>query len=390
MVTHKKNRLLPGIIACGLAVIALWCGVMVSVKADTAESLHVEAKSALLMDYHTGTVVYAQNEKEHLPIASMVKIMTMLLALEDMDAGKLSPQDSIRASEYAASMGGSQAFLDAGSSYTADELLKSIAVGSANDSCVAVAEHLAGSVEAFVARMNERATQLGMHDTYFVNCTGLPAAEQYCCAYDAALMLRALIAHERFFGYSGIWMFDFAHPSGRVTQLSNTNKLLRAYEGCDGGKTGFTNEAKYCLAATAKRNNTRLISVVCGAQSSKIRNAQNAALFNYGFAHYETKQVVTAGVPLTQKYAVSGGKEEYVLAVPERDAFVFARKGQADEYDLRAETVRIAAPVRCGDVIGVLRVMQGDSVVRDVNLCSDRTVKRSTYMDTVDDFIAQW
>ena len=294
------------------------------------------------------------------------------------------------ASENAASMGGSQAFLDAHSEYAAGELIKSIAVGSANDSCVAIAEHIAGSVEAFVARMNERATQLGMEDTRFVNCTGLPAAEQYCCARDAARMLQELIGHEKFFTYSKVWMFDFAHPSGRVTQLSNTNKLLRAYEGCDGGKTGFTNEAKYCLAATAKRGNTRLISVVCGAETSKIRNAQNAALFNYGFANYETKQVITAGVPLDTPQSVQGGKENSVLAVPASDAYMFVKKGEGKNVTFGTEMLALSAPVRKDEAIGILSAYADGEKVCEVKLVSDRTVEKSTYLDVVDEFIAKW
>lgn len=386
------KKLLTVAIAGCLALCALSGGVAIAANADTVQNdaLAAEARSAYLMDYHTGTVVYAKNEKEHLPIASMVKIMTLLLTMEEIDAGKLATTDMVCASENAASMGGSQAFLDAGSEYEVGELIKSIAVGSANDSCVAMAEHIAGSVDAFVARMNERATQLGMEDTYFVNCTGLPAAEQYCCARDAARMLQELIGHERFFDYSKVWMFDFVHPGGRITQLSNTNKLLRAYEGCDGGKTGFTNEAKYCLAATAQRGNTRLIAVVCGAPTSKIRNAQNAALFNYGFANYETKQVVTAGVPLQKRYAVRGGKEDGILAVPAADKFVFVKKGTGTDVTYRADVLTLDAPVRQGDVVGELTVLSGDEELCKVSLVSDRTVKKSTYLDMVDELIAKW
>lgn len=351
--------------------------------------LNIQAKSAILMDFDTGTVVFAKNEKEHMPIASMVKIMTLLLTMEEIDGGRLSVDDMICASENAASMGGSQAFLDAGSNYSVNELIKSIVVGSANDSCVALAEHIAGSVESFVVRMNECAQKLGMADTNFINCTGLPGAEQYCCAHDAALMSRELFKHERFFDYSKIWMFDFAHPGGRVTQLSNTNKLIRAYEGCDGGKTGFTNEAKYCLSATAKRGNTRLISVVCGAETSKIRNAQNAALFNYGFANYETKQIVNGGIPLDGDFEVSGGKEKFIKAVPETDGFLFAKKGEQVPVEYKLTMLPLCAPVKKGDVIGVLSAVCGDKVC-EVNLLSDRDIKKSTYFDIVDEFIENW
>ena len=387
------KKLLVLSLAMCLALCAIVGGVTMAADAQTVaaeQALDIQARSALLMDYDTGTVVYAKNEKVRAPIASMVKIMTLLLTMEEIDQGKLTVEDTVTVSENAASMGGSQAFLDAGSVYTVNELIKSIVVGSANDSCVALAEHIAGSVESFVARMNERAAALGMQDTYFVNCTGLPAGEQYCCAFDAALMLRELIGHERFFEYSKIWMFDFAHPGGRVTQLSNTNKLIRAYEGCDGGKTGFTNEAKFCLAATAKRGNTRLISVVCGAESAKVRNAQNAALFNYGFANYQTKQVVTAGVPLQKRYAVQGGKEEFIMAAPASDRFVFAKKGEEKEVTYRVDMLSLRAPVQKGDVVGVLTVLSGEEKLCEVSLVSDRTVEKSTYLDLEDRFIEAW
>ena len=358
---------------------------------EVAQPFAVNARSAVLMDYDTGTVVFAQNEKERRPIASMVKIMTLLLTFEEIDEGRLSVEDTVRASQYAASMGGSQAFLDANSDYSVNELIKSVVVGSANDSCVALAEHIAGTVEAFVQKMNEKAKSLGMNDTLFSNCTGLPSADQYCCAADVAVMTRALLSHSKFFDYSKIWMFDFAHPSGRVTQLSNTNKLIRGYEGCDGGKTGFTNEAKYCLSATAKRGNTRLISVVCGAESAKVRNAQNAALFNYGFSNYETTQVVCKECPVDRAFSVSGGKESAVQAYPAQDQFVFGKKGSSHEYAYSIESLPLKAPVQKGEVVGKLTVStpSGEPVC-SVDLLSDRNIGKIGYFDLVDEFIENW
>lgn len=385
-----KKLLMMSVALC-LAFSAI-CGGMVAANAQATEQtgIHVNAKSAVLMDYDTGTVVFTQNETERMPIASMVKIMTLLLTFEEIDAGRLHTDDMICVSENAASMGGSQAFLDAHSDYAVNELIKSIVVGSANDSCVALAEHIAGSVDGFVLKMNEKAHALGMDNTQFCNCTGLPGGEQYCCARDVAVMTRALLRHVQFYDYAKIWMFDFAHPSGRVTQLANTNKLIRAYEGCDGGKTGFTNEAKYCLSATAKRGETRLISVVCGAESSKVRNAQNAALFNYGFANYETRRMVTGGVPLEGDYEVAGGKEKTIKAVPEKDCFLFVKKGDDRAFEYAVETLHLCAPVRSGDVIGTLSVKCGNETVASVNLVSDRDIKKSTYIDLVDEFIANW
>ena len=367
-------------------------GLRLNANAEVAaQPFTVKAHAAVLMDYDTGTVVFSQNEKDRLPIASMVKIMTLLLTFEEIDGGRLSVDDTVRASQNAASMGGSQAFLDANSDYRVNELIKSIVVGSANDSCVALAEHIGGTVEAFVQKMNEKAKALGMNDTLFANCTGLPSADQYCSAADVAIMTRELLSHSKFFDYSKIWMFDFVHPGGRVTQLSNTNKLIRAYEGCDGGKTGFTNEAKYCLSATAKRGNTRLISVVCGAESSKVRNAQNAAIFNYGFSNYETTQVVCKEKPIEQTVSVNGGKESGVCAYPAEDKCVFGKKGDKHDYTYAVECLPLKAPVQKGEVVGRLTVKTASGEpVCSVDLLSDRNVAKIGYFDLVDEFIKNW
>ena len=259
-----KKRLLLSV-ACLLAVFA-FCG---QTKAYAVE-LEIKSKEAVLVSADSGEVLFEHNADEKRPIASMVKIMTLLLCFENADSGKFSFDDMITVSQRAASMGGSQAFLDAGSAYMAEDLVKSIVIASANDSCVAMAEHIGGSVEGFVNLMNKRADELGMQDTVFVNCTGLPAAGQFSTAKDVSKMFRELIGHKKYFEYSGVWMEDFQHPGGRVTGLTNTNKLIRQYNGCDGGKTGYTSEAMHCLAATAKRGDMRLISVVVGL--TKIKN----------------------------------------------------------------------------------------------------------------------
>ena len=230
--------------------------------ANGAVDFKTVGKSGFLVDVATGTVLYSRNEKERLPIASMVKIMTALLTLEEVDSGRLALDDDVRISENAASMGGSQVFLDAGTTHKAGDLLKTVIVASANDSCVALAEHIDGCVEGFVARMNAKAKQLGMTDTVFKNCTGLPAAESFSSARDVSIMFRELIKHPVFFEYARVWLEDYKHPDGRTTTITNTNKLVRFYEGCDGGKTGFTSEAKFCLCATAKKNGMRVVAVV--------------------------------------------------------------------------------------------------------------------------------
>ena len=310
-------------------------------------------KAAYVCEAESGTAVAAQHETERLPIASMCKIMTLLLAFEAADAGELSLEESVAVSEHAAGMGGSQVFLDAGLSYPAGELLKSIAVCSANDSCVAISERIAGSEEAFVERMNERARELGAEDTLFANCTGLPREPQYSCAKDVALMLRELLKHEPFFDYAGIRLEDFRHPDGRVTTMTNTNKLLRKLEGCDGGKTGFTQEAGFCLAATAKRGETRLVCVVIGAESSDARFECTARLLNETFATHERRVVAAADRPMENALAVRGSRSDRIGYAPERSLGIFVKKGE--KADVRTELILpadVRAPVMRGDRVG--------------------------------------
>ena len=310
-------------------------------------------KAAYVCEAESGTAVAVQRETERLPIASMCKIMTLLLAFEAADAGELSLEESVVVSEHAAGMGGSQVFLDAGLSYPAGELLKSIAVCSANDSCVAISERIAGSEEAFVERMNERARELGAENTLFANCTGLPREPQYSCAKDVALMLRELLKHEPFFDYAGIRLEDFRHPDGRVTTMTNTNKLLRKLEGCDGGKTGFTQEAGFCLAATAKRGETRLVCVVIGAESSDARFECTARLLNETFATHERRVVAAADRPMENALAVRGSRSDRIGYAPERSLGIFVKKGE--KADVRTELILpadVRAPVMRGDRVG--------------------------------------
>lgn len=324
-------------------------------------------KAAYVCEAESGTAVAARHETERLPIASMCKIMTLLLAFEAADAGELSLEESVAVSEHAAGMGGSQVFLDAGLSYPAGELLKSIAVCSANDSCVAISERIAGSEEAFVERMNERARELGAENTLFANCTGLPREPQYSCAKDVALMLRELLKHEPFFDYAGIRLEDFRHPDGRVTTMTNTNKLLRKLEGCDGGKTGFTQEAGFCLAATAKRGETRLVCVVIGAESSDARFECTARLLNETFATHERRVVAAADRPMENApLAVRGSRSDRIGYAPERSLGIFVKKGE--KADVRTELILpadVRAPVMRGDRVGeVVLLLDGVEVDR--------------------------
>ncbi|MDE6302938.1 MAG: D-alanyl-D-alanine carboxypeptidase, partial [Clostridia bacterium] len=275
MKTSKIKLTIMSIAVVVMFVIAATTAAFVTVApklvAKAATDFRGVGKAQYLIDYGTGTVIYSRNENARLPIASMVKIMTAMLTFEAIERGDVSLDDDVLISQESASMGGSQVFLDAGTTHKLGDLLRTVIVASANDSCVALAEHIEGSVGAFVAKMNARAKELGMENTCFKNCTGLPAAESFSCAKDAATMFMQLIKYPVYFDFAKVWLEDYEHPSGRKTTITNTNKLVKFYNGCDGGKTGYTSEAKFCLTATAMRNNMRVIAVVVGADSSTVR-----------------------------------------------------------------------------------------------------------------------
>ena len=363
---------------CFLAAVFLCYSL--NVNTVNAENMKLTSKSAVLMNCD-GEVLFEHNKDERRPIASMVKIMTLLLCFENIDANKISIEDEVVASERASSMGGSQAFLDAGASYKVENLIKSVIIASANDSCVALAETISGSVEGFVEQMNKKAEDLGMTNTVFTNCTGLPMAGQFSTANDVGIMFSQLIKHKKYFEYANIWMDDFLHPSGRVTGLTNTNKLIRQYNGCDGGKTGYTAEAGHCLAATAQRNGTRLISVIVGGVDSKTRFSENKALFDYGFANFESKLYLSAEKPIEQKVKVIGGKQNELSVKLEKDLTCFGRKGQSAGEIVLELPEKVKAPVTEGDEIGYAHVVVNGKKVASVKVIAAESVKKATFWD---------
>ncbi|MBO7527687.1 MAG: D-alanyl-D-alanine carboxypeptidase, partial [Clostridia bacterium] len=276
-----------------LFIISTYCATMQKSNFVFAEVTFAQtAKSSMLIDFDTGTIVHENQIDKKLPIASMVKMMTIFLTLKSIDEGSLGTNQKITTTENASGMGGSQVFIDPYVEYTVEDLLKSVIMSSANDASVALAEAISGSEDQFVVLMNDTAKNLGMNNTVYANCTGLPAPEQYSCARDCAVILKNILKYEYYHKFSNIWMDELVHPSGRKTELVNTNKLVKYYDGCDCGKTGSTSEAGYCLTASAKRGNLRLISVIIGAQTGKDRFKETTDLFNYGFANFENKQLV--------------------------------------------------------------------------------------------------
>lgn len=361
-----------------------------TVSASNSIDMEIRAKSAYLMDFSTKTPIYSKNEESHLPIASMCKIMTLILAFDAVDAGELRLDEEIMVSDRAASMGGSQVFLEANAKYPVNELLKSIVVCSANDSCVALAETIAGSESLFVEKMNEKASLLGANNTLFANCTGLPKEPQYSCAKDVAIMLKELLKHEQYFEYGKVWTDKFQHPEGRYTEITNTNKLVRFYDGCDGGKTGFTNEAGFCLAATAKRNNMRIISVVIGEENSKNRFDDVRTMFDYAFANYTVCPIFEKGNLLDVVAKIDGGKEKTVGLYPEKSVYAFTKKGEKANISLEMRIGNVRAPLEKGSSVGELIVYKDGVEFDRASIITSEEVKEASYLDRLREIARAW
>ncbi|GGE54494.1 D-alanyl-D-alanine carboxypeptidase family protein [Priestia taiwanensis] len=351
-----------------------------SKEESTSTDLVPGASSAVVIEQDTGNILYEKNSNQALPPASMTKIMTMLLIMDQIESGKLTLEEKVRASEYAASMGGSQIFLEVGEEMTVDELLRGIAIASGNDASMAMAERIAGSEEAFVKMMNEKAQELGLKNTKFQNPTGLPAKDHYSSAYDMAIMGRELLKYPLITKYTGTYEGYLRENTDRKFWLVNTNKLVKFYPGVDGLKTGFTGEAKYCLTATAKKGNMRVISVVMGAQTSKERNAQVSKLLDFAFNTYETKQLYEKG-QLVQKIKVSKGEKEELPLVAEYNVSLLLRKGEKGEH-LTQEVKKkdsVRAPVKKGDELGTLVVKNKNKVVSEIPLIASEDVQEASW-----------
>ncbi|MBO5917987.1 MAG: D-alanyl-D-alanine carboxypeptidase [Oscillospiraceae bacterium] len=335
----------------------------------------VSAASALLMEQETGTVLYEQNAHEKLEPASVTKVMTLLLIMEALDSGRITKQDVVTVSPYAAGMGGSQVYLEAGEQMSVHEMLKCIAVSSANDAAVAMAEYLCGSEDAFVSQMNERAAQLGMADTRFSNCTGLPISDHYTSAYDIALMSRQLLFHPDILSYTTIWMDTIR---GGAFGLSNTNRLIRHYPGAVGLKTGFTDSALYCLSAAAQRDGMTLIATVMGAPSSDTRFQGARTLLDYGFANYALTTVHPQQALPTVPVLL--GENELVQPVPEYDCRLLLPKGHSGQLTTEFSIAdNVEAPVEQGQRLGEMTVCLDGQPQAVIPLVAAHPVARLTF-----------
>ena len=357
----------------------------VVVFAEGNTDLGLNAKSAILMEESTGNILYESNPDERLPIASVTKVMTMLLIMEAVDSGKISLDDMVTVSENAMSYGGSTMFLETGEQLTVNDMLKGIAVASANDGCVAMAEHLAGSESAFVDMMNEKAKELGMENTHFMNTNGLDEDDHYSSARDVAIMSRELMKHETIFNYTSIWMDTLR---GGKFQLANTNKLIRFYDGANGLKTGSTSKALCCLSAAAKRNDMQLIAVVLGAPTSAERFASAKSLLDYGFANYAVNTQITAGDEV-QKIAVEKGVDKEVGVVAGYSCSTLVKKGQEDNItkEIKIDET-ITAPIEAGQKIGTMTISRDGEVIADIDLNASSAVEKKGIGLIIKDFFA--
>ena len=370
---------------CILLVLSLLLPVLPASAAGTGPT--VAAKSALLMDAATGTVLLEQNAHEKLPPASVTKVMTMLLIMEAIDSGKIHWNDLVTASESAAAKGGSQIYLKVGETMSVTDMLKSIAVSSANDCACAMAEHIAGSEEAFVQRMNQRAKELGMNDTHFVNCTGLDddenAKDHLTSAYDIALMSRELMVnHPDIKKFTTIWM-DTVRDG--TFGLANTNKLVRFYKGTTGLKTGYTSKAGFCLAATAQRSGMELIAVVLGSETSQERFQSCKQMLDYGFANYA---LIHPAPEEGHTVPVTLGKQPTVTAVPSKQTAFLIDKAQLSQVKINVSLdVAVAAPVSKGLRLGTMTIFAGGQVLRQIPMVATESVQKKGFLDVFKDIL---
>ena len=355
--------------------------------ADNVVGFEPQAKSVILLEPNSGNVIYEKNADEQFAPASVTKIMTMLLAMEAIDDGRITLQDKIVCSEKVKSMGGSSMILDTGEVRTVEEILKGIAIASGNDAAVAMAEFLEGSEEAFAVKMNERAKELGMTNTHFENSTGLSASGHLSTARDISIMSRELLKHPTILNYSSIYMETISEGRKTPIELVNHNKLVRFYKGCDGLKTGFTQEAMYCISSTATRDNVRMLAVIMGAPSFKQRNADASKLMDFGFSKYQSKTIVAKDCDV-QQIPLNKKGDSFFIAKAKDDLKVTIEKGGEEELTKKVNINPELKKINAGDVVGYCEVYNGDELLGKVELYSDREVKQSQFFKNIKDILS--
>ena len=352
------------------------------IKNVSAVEMDISAKSAILVDFNTGNVLYSKNENEPLAMASMTKVMSMLLIMEKIDDGSLKYDDIVEISTESSSMGGSQIFLNPGDKYKVIDLLKGVAMASANDAVVALAEKTYGSKEHFIEAMNKKAESLGLKNTHFVNVHGLDEEGHYSSAYDMSVMARELLKHEKILDFTRVYEEYLTKPDGSQIWLVNTNKLVRFYDGVDGLKTGFTQNAGYCLTATGKKNNLRLISVVMGEESIEKRSSDTVKLLNYGFNTFKVNLIKNKS-EILGKVNVQKGKKENVDVVLVNDLIeLLNASDKPSNYKFKILVDKITAPVKKGDVIGKVKVLNDNGIlISEVDITVNENVLKANLWD---------
>lgn len=350
--------------------------IMTLVLVNSAAAFELDVRSAILADAETGQILYEKNADERLPMASITKIMPMLLAMEEIEAGRLALEDEVVISNYASSMGGSQIFLAENTEVSIEKLLKAVTIASANDATVALGEAISGTYSSFVNLMNERAAELGMEDTNFINSTGLPAENHYTTARDIVKMSREVIKYDLVLEWGQIWTENIQLP-GREAMLVNTNRLINSYPGMDGIKTGYTSESGYSLAATAERNDVRLISVVMKTESPEERRELTSRLLNYGYNNF-SREIFLRDEEEIQNIDLPGGSERYITGRAEGTLQVAVQRSNRDKYSAEfIEKKDLSAPVKEGDIVGEYVVKESGAVINSVNIRAVQDIGRA-------------
>ena len=349
----------------------------------SAEDLKLaeNAKSAILIEASTGEILFEKNADERLVPASMTKMMSMLVIIEAIENGDLKWNQEIQVSENASSMGGSQILLETGEKMSVRDLFKGVAIASGNDAVVALAEAVAGTEDAFVQKMNDKAKELGLKNTNFKNPHGLDTANHYSSARDMSLIAKELVKHEKVLEFTSVYEDYLRENTDRKIWLVNTNKLVRFYDGVDGLKTGFTEGAGYCLTATAKKDGMRVIAVVMGEADSKTRNQEVSEMLDYAFAQYKLENLLEDGYSLG-KYKVYNGKDEFVTVIPKDGATILRKKGEkSSKATYEVDVYELKAPLKKGDIVGFLKIKEDGKVIRKVKLTVDKNVKKANYLE---------
>lgn len=346
-------------------------------KSNNGLNLAENAKSAIMIEASTGKVIFEKNANEKLAMASMTKMMTLLIIMENIDSGNLKWDEKVTTSEHAASMGGSQIFLEVGEEMTVEELVKGICIASGNDAAVAMAERIGGTEEEFVKLMNKKAQDLGLKNTNFVNACGLDDEDHYSSANDMAMIAKELVKYDKILEYTGTYEDYLRKDTDKSFWLVNTNKLVRYYSGVDGLKTGYTETAGFCITTTARKNNMRLITVVMGEPSSAVRNSETTSMLDYGFNTYQINTILSKSTVLGTK-KVNGGKEKTVSVVPKEDVNILnAKVGTKRNVTYKYEINDISAPVKKGDSVGKINVIEGNKTIMQIDATVLRDVERA-------------